>query len=80
MDVDRLATQAVAKDSAKAAGANYIRGAGIRSSVMEHLVPEELFSISKNPAQGISAVKALSIANAQGQQIWTIDNNNLTKP
>ena len=29
------------------------------------------------PAQGISAVKALAIASAQGQKIWTISQNNL---
>ncbi len=44
---------------------------------MEHLVPEQMFSTAENPAQGISAVKALAIASAEGQRIWTIDQNNL---
>ncbi len=45
---------------------------------MEHSVPEQIFSTEDSPAQGISAVKALALASAQGQKIWTIDQNNAT--
>jgi len=37
----------------------------------------QMFSTAENPAQGISAVKALAIASAEGQRIWTIDQTNL---
>ena len=40
-------------------------------------MPEQMFSTVDNPAQGISAVKALAIAGAEGQKIWTIDQTNL---
>lgn len=44
---------------------------------MEHLVPEQMFSTDNAPAEGISAVKALALASAEGQKIWTIDQNNV---
>jgi hypothetical protein len=46
-------------------------------SAMEHLVPEMMFSTADNPAHGISAVKALQLAAAEGQKIWTITQTNL---
>jgi hypothetical protein len=46
-------------------------------SAMEHLVPEMMFSTEENPAHGISAVKALQLAAAEGQKIWTIIQTNL---
>ncbi len=36
-----------------------------------------MFSTDEAPAQGVSAVKALAIASAEGQKIWTIGQNNL---
>ena len=36
-----------------------------------------MFSTEENQAQGISAVKALAIAAAEGQRIWTIDQSNV---
>jgi hypothetical protein len=65
----------------------YNQAQGARMSAMEHLVPETMFSTEDNPAHGISAVKALQIAAAEGQRIWTITSenvdvaaNNLTLP
>jgi len=40
-------------------------------------VPEQMFSTPDNPAHGISEVKALAIANTEGQKIWTIEQSNL---
>ena len=44
---------------------------------MEHLVPEQMFSSEGSQANGISAVKAIAIASAEGQKIWTIDRDNV---
>lgn len=79
IDVDRLAVQCVAKDNDRDRRVDFIRAVGVRASAMEHLVPERMFSTSENPAQGISAVKALAIASAEGQRIWTIDQGNLSQ-
>ncbi|WP_461522074.1 hypothetical protein [Porticoccus sp.] len=45
--------------------------------VMEYLVPEQMFSTDEAPAQGISAVKAIAQAAAEGQRIYTITSSNL---
>ena len=49
---------------------------GMLSSALEHAVPEQIFSTSTQPAQGVSAVKALQIASAQGQRIYHITPTN----
>ncbi|QGX38487.1 hypothetical protein [Permianibacter aggregans] len=46
-------------------------------SAFEHLVPEQLFSTPQKKAEGVSAVKAIAIANGQGQRIYTINQSNL---
>ncbi len=52
---------------------------GILSSAMEHAVPEQMFSTPTQPAQGVSAVKALQIASSQGQRIYHITPQNQTQ-
>ena len=36
-----------------------------------------MFSTEEAPAQGVSAVKALALASAAGQKVWTIGQNNV---
>jgi hypothetical protein len=55
----------------------YNQAQGARVSAMEHLVPEQMFSTEYNPDQAISAVKALQIAAAEGQEIWNITSANV---
>ena len=50
---------------------------GMRQSAMEHLVPEQMFSTDTAPAYGVSAVKAIQLAAAHGQKIYTINQANL---
>ncbi len=45
---------------------------GLLSSGLEHAIPEQMFSLPSQPVQGVSAVKALQIAAAQGQRIYHI--------
>jgi hypothetical protein len=51
---------------------------GVLSSALEHAVPEQLFGTDAEPAEAISAVKALSLANAQGQRIYHLSADNPT--
>ena len=47
-------------------------------SALEHQVPEQMFNTDPaNPTQAISTVKALQLANQQGQQIYKIDQTNI---
>ena len=50
---------------------------GSRYSAMEHLVPEQMFSTEEAPADGVSAVKAIALAAAEGQRIYTITAGNV---
>jgi len=77
MDVDMNTVVVQARDGNKATYLNFMRSTGLTSSALEHSVPEQLFSTPDNPAQGISAVKALQIANSQGIPIYTINRTNI---
>ena len=91
MDVDRVFYQVEAKDYDRAKKLAYTRQAGAAGSAFEHAVPERLFidttrcntpgTANPDPAkpacaQGVSAVKALAIAAAQGQRIYTLNQAN----
>jgi hypothetical protein len=77
MDVDHMSSYRVAKDNDPEAKVNFNKLTGNRYSAMEHLVPEQMFSTEENKAEGISAVKAIAIAAAEAQKIYTITNENL---
>jgi transglutaminase-like putative cysteine protease len=51
---------------------------GALSSTLEHAVPEQMFNAdASNPPDAMSAVKALSMANVQGQRIYQVAQDNL---
>ena len=77
MDVDRFAGTRVDKDGNVERRLAFNRARGARLSAMEHLVPEQMYSTEDAPAHGISAVKAIQLAAAEGQKIWTITQGNL---
>lgn len=66
-----------AKDGNKSTARQYMLSTGMALSALEHKVPEQLFSTADNPAQGVSAVKALKIANDQGIPIYTVNQQNI---
>ena len=78
MDVDHINHLLVHESNDTDLWVAYNRASGARFSAMEHLVPEQMFSTEDNPAHGISAVKAIQIAAAEGQKIWTITQANLS--
>jgi hypothetical protein len=77
MDIQRYAVMNVAKDYNSATDISYNRQSGMRGSVNEHLIPELVFTSAAHPGVGISAIKALAIASAQGQKIFTITAQNV---
>jgi hypothetical protein len=83
MDVDYLRYHAAAKDDNAATTLRYMKQAGAAGSATEHAIPESILRnpnlAPDDPAQpkGISAVKALAIAGAQGQKIYTLNQNNV---
>lgn len=77
MDVGYYHSMGVADDNNQQSMAAYFSATGARLSAFEHLIPEQLFSTATQPVHGISAVKALGIAVAQGQRIYTITSANI---
>ena len=82
LDVDKVTYHVEAKDANNQNRLSYMRQVGSTGSAFEHAVPERLFLDPSLPIddssqpQGISAVKALSIASSQGQKIYTLNSQN----
>ena len=77
MDVDRVMQSVFAKDGNLDNVKQYMLASGSNSSVNEHAIPEQLFSTPNKSVMGISAAKALQIANSQGTPIFTINQSNV---
>lgn len=82
MDVDYLFQHTEVKNGDRSLRTAFAKQVGAAASMAEHAVPEAMF---KNPVlapndpgqpQGVSAMKALMIASAQGQKIYTFNRNN----
>ncbi|UTW47587.1 transglutaminase family protein [Bacterioplanoides sp. SCSIO 12839] len=78
MDVDRVSNSKVDKENNTTKRLAFDKMVGNRYSAMEHQVPELLYSKEDEPAEGISAIKAIALASAEGQKIWTIKQGNLS--
>jgi transglutaminase superfamily protein len=78
MDADRLMFAVKSLDGISDKEKNYMLNTGTASSALEHSVPEKVFSTPDSPAIGISAVKALQIANEQGIRIYNVNKDNIT--
>jgi len=50
---------------------------GMMTSVLEHKIPEMLFTNDEHPGEAVSAVKALAIASAEGQRIYQVQKENV---
>lgn len=76
MDVDRVSANSESKTNCYEDWVAFNRSSGMRSSAYEHLIPERLLSTEGNPVKGVSTAKALSLAVAQGQRIYTLTQSN----
>lgn len=77
MDADYLMNVVKAKDGNNESVKQFMLSNGMTSSALEHEVPEQHYSTAENHAEGLSAVKALKIANDQGIPIYTVNQANL---
>ena len=76
MDIGNLATLSTDLAGMKQARLNFVMSAGMLSSALEHVVPEQMFSTPTAPVSAISAVKALQIAAQQGIPVHHINASN----
>lgn len=72
MDVDHWRDTAVMQDNDNAQQIVFVRQMGTRLSAYAHLVPEKFWTNEQHPGKGVSAVKALAKAAAEGQKIYTL--------
>ena len=82
MDIDQLRRTAVNTDNDLNQIIAFNTAQGPRQSANEHLIPEALFddpATTEKEAEAISAVKALQIAQQQGQKIFTITQANIAQ-
>lgn len=77
MDADRLMALVKSLDGNNNKPKEFFQSSGMTGSILEHSVPEQLFSTQQNPMNAISAVKALQIANDQGIPVYTINQSNI---
>jgi len=77
MDADRLVSLSKALDGDAEKPKQFMFMSGMNSSELEHSIPEKLFSLPDYAAQGISAVKALRLANEQGIATYLISSSNI---
>jgi hypothetical protein len=76
MDADRLVTAVKAVDGDDDKAVEFMLISGMASSALESSGPEQLLSTQDDSAEGISAVKALRIANDEEIPIYTVDQSN----
>ena len=77
MDIDRAMILVKSLDGNKNKSIHFLYSSGSNSSALEQAIPEKFFSTPENPAYGISAIKALQIANDQGIPIYIIKQSNI---
>jgi len=77
MDVDRIMQAVSAKDGSLDKVKKFMLTSGFSSSTLEHKVPEQMYSNPTVQVQGVSAVKALQIANDRGIPIYTVTQRNI---
>ena len=76
MDADHLVNVVIAKDGNDEVERQFMLSSGMISSAFEHSVPEKLFTMPDNHVEGVSAVKALQLANNQSVPIYTVNQQN----
>ncbi len=77
MDVDRVMQAVFSKDGNMDQIKQYMSKSGVTSSALEHAVPEQLYSTAATPADSVSAIKAIQLANDQGIPIYTVNQGNI---
>ena len=77
VDVDWMMSNNEGKVNCWQDWVDFNRMSGRIASAYEHIIPEKLLSSDQSPVEFVSTIKALQIANTQGQRIYTITSNNV---
>ena len=77
MDLDSVPSHLTAANGSQTRRSEAVHPIGMLKSLLESVVPEQQFSAEDEPAQGVSAVSAITMASEQGQKIFHITEDNL---
>ena len=77
MDADRILSFVRALDGDLKRAKQYVLLSGMQSSALEHAVPEQFVSTTDTVVEGISAVKALKLANDEGIPLYSVTQTNI---
>lgn len=79
MDADRLLYVVKPMDGNSDKVRTFMLTTSKSASMLEHLVPEQIFSTPDKPVEAISTVKALQIAYNQGIPVYEINKTNINE-
>lgn len=77
MDVDWLMINNEGRNNCWGAWVTFNQMVGQLASSFEHIIPEKMFSDGGGQNEAVSTIKALSVANSQGQRIYRITSENV---
>ena len=77
MDLDRVPSHLTKHNGSASQAATANEPMGMLKSALENGVPEQQFSTEEEPAEGVSAVYAIAKAQAEGQRVFHITQDNL---
>jgi hypothetical protein len=77
LDITRLESLVVSTANNRADQVAYVEQSGLRQSAYEHLILERLFPEAQPLGAAVSAVKALALAEDEGQKLYMVTSNTL---
>jgi hypothetical protein len=77
VDMDAVTQSLWTKNNDAQMAKTIVQQVGMMTSTWEHQIPEMLFTSEEHPGEAVSAVKALALASAEGQQIYQITSENV---
>ncbi|QOC23500.1 hypothetical protein IC757_04995 [Wenzhouxiangella sp. AB-CW3] len=77
MDLDYVPSHLTKHNGSASQRAQAAQPLGMLKSILENVVPEQQFSTEQEPAEGVSAVAAIAKAQAEGQRVFHITQDNL---
>ncbi|QOC23515.1 hypothetical protein IC757_05075 [Wenzhouxiangella sp. AB-CW3] len=77
MDLDYVPSHLTKHNGSASQRTEAARPLGMLKSILENVVPEQQFSTEEEPVEGVSAVAAIAIAQAEGQRVFRVTQDNL---
>ncbi|QOC23504.1 hypothetical protein IC757_05015 [Wenzhouxiangella sp. AB-CW3] len=77
MDLDYVPSHLTKHNGSASQRADTAQPLGMLKSILKNVVPEQQFGTEEEPAEGVSAVAAIAKAQAEGQRVFHVTQDNL---